>query len=57
MTLYCIRLQTFVVTCANISTFSLFGNVLPEAFCCLQTCYVDIMLLLMVCWLSSYIHK
>ena len=55
VTLYCICLQTFVVTCANIymlviSTFSLFRNVLPEAICCrLQTCYVDIMLLLMDC--------
>ena len=28
-----------------ISTFSLFKNVLPEAFCCcLQTCYVDVMM-------------
>ena len=48
MTLYCIIcIQTFVVTCANISyfigTFSLFRNVLPEAICCcLQTCYVAI---------------
>ena len=49
-----------MVTCANISyivigTFSLFINVLPEAICCcLQTCYVDVMLLLMdyVCILT-----
>ena len=33
-----------------IGTFSLFRNVLPEAICCcLQTCYVDVMLLLMDC--------
>ena len=33
-----------------ISTFSLFINILPEAICCcLQTCYVDVMLLLMDC--------
>ena len=33
-----------------IGTFSLFRNVLPEAIrCCLQTCYVDGMLLLMDC--------
>ena len=33
-----------------IGTFSLFINVLPEAICCcLQTCYVDVMLLLMDC--------
>ena len=42
MTLYCICVQTFVVTCANIS------NILPEAICCcLQTCYVGVMLLCM----------
>ena len=30
--------------------FMLFTNILPEAICCcLQTCYVDIMLLLMDC--------
>ena len=55
MTLYCLCVQTFVVRCANISyivigTFRLFINVLPEAICCcLQTCYVDVMLLLMDC--------
>ena len=33
-----------------IGTFSLFINILPEAiYCCLQTCYVDVMLLLMDC--------
>ena len=33
-----------------IGTFSLFRNVLPEAICCcLQTCYVGVMLLLMDC--------
>ena len=33
-----------------IGTFSLFRNVLPEAICCcLQTCYVDVTLLLMDC--------
>ena len=33
-----------------IGTFRLFINVLPEAICCcLQTCYVDVMLLLMDC--------
>ena len=33
-----------------IGTFSLFINVLPEAICCcLQSCYVDVMLLLMDC--------
>ena len=55
MTLYCICVQILMVTCANISyivigTFSLFINILPEAICCcLQTCYVDVMLLLMDC--------
>ena len=33
-----------------IGTFRFFINVLPEAICCcLQTCYVDVMLLLMDC--------
>ena len=33
-----------------IGSFSLFINILPEAICCcLQTCYVDVMLLLMDC--------
>ena len=52
MTLYCICVQILMVTCANmfIGTFSLFINILPEAICCcLQTCYVDVMLLLMDC--------
>ena len=43
LTLFCICVQTFMVTCPNISylygTFSLFINLLPEALCCcLQTC-------------------
>ena len=47
MTMYCIFVQTFVLTSAIIGTFS---NVLPEAICCcLQTCYVDVLLLLMDC--------
>ena len=40
-----------IVMCKKyyLGTFSLFRNVLPEAICCcLQTCYVDVMLLLMV---------
>ena len=53
MTLYCICVQTFVVTCANIiviGTFKLFRNVFPEAICCcLQTCYAGVTLLLMDC--------
>ena len=41
-----ICVQTFVLTSP---TFSLL-NVLPEAICCcLQTCYVDVKLLLMDC--------
>ena len=32
------------------ASYSLFINVLPEAICCcLQTCYVEVMLLLMDC--------
>ena len=34
-----------MLTSASYSTFSLFRNVLPEAICCcLQTCYVDVMM-------------
>ena len=34
----------------TLGTFSLFRNVLSEAICCcLQTCYVDVKLLLMDC--------
>ena len=47
MTLYCICVQTSVVTCGNMRTFKLFRNVLPEAICCclqklLYWCYVAI---------------
>ena len=43
-------LWLLVLTSASYGTFSLFINVLPEAICCcLQTCYVDVMLLLMAC--------
>ena len=49
MTLYCICVQIFVVICATSASYSLFRNVLPEAICCLQTCYVDVMFLLMDC--------
>ena len=65
------RVWSLVLHQLVIGTFSLFINVLPEAICCcLQTCYIDVMLLLMdfiLCvyqlsllslhWLSSYIHK
>ena len=50
VTLYCICVHTFMVTCANIGTFSLYRYILPEAICCcLQSCYVDVLLLLMDC--------
>ena len=54
--LHCIAYvyKFLMVTCAThqlvIGTYSLFRNILPEAICCcLQTCYVDVMLLLMDC--------
>ena len=43
-------LQTCNVYGTWVTLYCLFTNVLPEAICCcLQTCYVDVMLLLMDC--------
>ena len=50
MTLYCIYVQILMVTVLTSASYSLFINILPEAICCcLQTCNVDVMLLLMDC--------
>ena len=48
--LWSLVLTSAIVIHVHVGTFSLFSNVLPEAICCcLQTCYVDVMLLLMDC--------